>query len=137
MFVTDNKNPLSQAIENNLKTTTGASLMSGKLSLEELLKKKPGSATVWHNAMVNRKKRLQSAGTSGVQMALFTVPPPPVPIRWDIQWRWNKKRLLVRIQERYPDDIYQETLDELDAFAGENPWQRHRNPKYHSINNVT
>lgn len=113
---------------------TAQAIMDGKpLGLTD------AQAAVWNNAKENRKRRLQGAPQMDPrlkQTSFFNVPVPPVGVAWDIQWRWNKSRLLTRIQDRYPDDIQQEVMDELDAFAGENPWQRHRNPRFHSINSM-
>lgn len=112
---------------------TAQAIMDGKpLGLTD------AQAAVWNNAKENRKRRLQGAPQTDPrlkQTSFFNVPAPPVPIAWDIQWRWNKQRLRARIEERYPDDLPSEIDFELDAFAGDNAWQRHRNPKFHSINN--
>lgn len=81
-------------------------------------------AAVWNNAKENRKRRLQGAPQTGPrlrQTSFFNLPAPPVGVAWDIQWRWNKSRLLTRIQDRYPDDIQQEVMDELDAFGRGEP----------------
>lgn len=97
----------------------------------------PEQKAAWRETVRRREARLRGEDPdTEQQQAFFSLPPTPKCTAWDIEWRWNKKRLLVRVQDRYPDDLLEETLQELNAFCGENPWQRHRNPKFHTINSA-